>query len=76
MRLEWENGQLVVRPTDKEIAKRKRQAFIECGHETIEELLRVLRARGVGVPLTAYEKAVERVERAASRRGGKGYRDG
>ena len=70
MRLEWENGQLVVRPTDKEIAKRKRQAFIESGHETIEELLRVLRARGVGVPLTAYEKAVERVERAASRRGG------
>jgi hypothetical protein len=71
VKVEWEEGRLVVRPSDAELAERKRQAFIECGHETIEELLRVLRARGVGVPLTAYEKAVERVERAASRRGGK-----
>ena len=71
MKVEWEEGRLVVRPSDAELAERKRRAFLECGHETIEKLLTILRSRGMEVPLTAYEKAVERVERAASRRGGK-----
>lgn len=56
MKLVWENGQLFVRPTEEEIAKCKRQAFLESGHETIEEILQVLRGRGIEVPQTAYEK--------------------
>jgi ketopantoate reductase len=68
MKLEWENGRLIVRPTEEEIAECKRRAFLESGHETIEELLSVLRARGVEVPATAYEKAVERMEKAVNRR--------
>ena len=56
MKLVWENGQLFVRPTEEEIAKRKRQAFLESGHETIEEILQVLRGRGIEVPQTVYEK--------------------
>lgn len=56
MKLVWENGQLFVRPTEEEIAKRKKQAFLESGHETIEKILQVLRGRGIEVPQTAYEK--------------------
>ena len=56
MKLVWENGQLFVKPTEEEIAKRKKQAFLESGHETIEKILQVLRGRGIEVPQTAYEK--------------------